>query len=72
MEQRMAEKVVKIEGKTCGHCEGRVSTEIMAIPGVESVVASAEKALATITSELEISGDAIESAVRAAGYSVVH
>jgi copper chaperone len=68
----MAEKTVNIKGMTCGHCEGRVSAEIMAIPGVLGVVASAEKAQATITSELEISGDAIESAVRAAGYSLVH
>jgi copper chaperone CopZ len=68
----MAEKTVAIKGMTCGHCEGRVSTEIMAIPGVVAVVASAEKAHAIITSDLEISGDAIESAVRAAGYSLVH
>ena len=68
----MAEKTFNIKGMTCGHCEGRVTAEIMAIPGVLGVVASAEKANATITSELEISGDAIESAVRAAGYSLVH
>jgi copper chaperone CopZ len=68
----MAEKIVVIKGMTCGHCEGRVSTEIMAIPGVLAVVASAEKAHAIITSDLEISSDAIDSAVRAAGYSLVH
>ena len=68
----MAEKTVEIKGMTCGHCEGRVNAEIMAIPGVVGVVVSAEKAHAIITSELEISGDAIESAVRAAGYSLVH
>ena len=68
----MSEKTVAIKGMTCGHCEGRVNTEIMAIPGVIGVVASAEKAQAIITSDLEISGDAIETAVRAAGYSLVH
>ena len=67
----MAEKTVASKGMTCGHCEGRVNAEIMAIPGVLAVVASAEKAQAIITSESEISGDAIESAVRAAGYSLV-
>ena len=67
----MSEKTVAIKGMTCGHCEGRVNTEIMAIPGVIGVVVSAEKAHAIITSESEISGDAIESAVRAAGYSLV-
>jgi copper chaperone CopZ len=68
----VSEKTVAIKGMTCGHCEGRVNTEIMAIPGVNSVVVSAEKAHAIITSESEISGDAIESAVRAAGYSLLH
>ncbi len=68
----MSEKTVAIKGMTCGHCEGRVNTEIMAIPGVIGVVVSADKAHAIITSESEISGDAIESAVRAAGYSLVH
>jgi copper chaperone CopZ len=68
----MVEKTVQIKGMTCGHCEGRVSKEIMAIPGVTGVEVSAEKAQAIITSDLEISGDAIETAVRAAGYSLVH
>ena len=68
----MAEKTVNVKGMTCGHCEGRVSAEILAIPGVTGVTVSAEKAQAIITSDLEISGDAIETAVRAAGYSLVH
>jgi len=71
-ELEMADKTVEIKGMTCGHCEGRVNAEIMAIPGVLGVVVSAEKANAIITSELEISADAIENAVQAAGYSLVH
>ena len=68
----MSEKTVAIKGMTCGHCEGRVNTEIMAIPGVIGVVASAEKANAIINSDSEISKDAIERAVQAAGYSLLH
>jgi len=56
---------------TCGHCEGRVSKEILAIPGVTGVVASAEKANAVLTSDSEISQDSIMRAVQAAGYSVL-
>lgn len=67
----MAEKIFDIRGMTCGHCEGRVSAEIMAIPGVIGVVANAEKANAVIISELEVSHDAIQRAVQAAGYSLV-
>lgn len=67
----MSEVVVNIKGMTCGHCEGRVTTELMNIPGVTKVQASAEKAHATIESDAPISADAIEFAVRAAGYSVL-
>jgi copper chaperone CopZ len=67
----MAEKVVSIKGMTCGHCEGRVSTEILSIPGVTSVIASAEKANAVIISDSEISQDAVQRAVLAAGYSLL-
>ena len=68
----MAEETVEIKGMTCGHCEGRVNAEIMAIPGVIGVVASAEKANAVINSDSEISKDEIERAVQAAGYSLIH
>ena len=67
----MEEKSVAIKGMTCGHCEGRVSKEILSIPGVIGVSASADKGNAIITSNLEISEDAIERAVQAAGYSLL-
>ncbi|MFM1758545.1 MAG: hypothetical protein RL193_1122 [Actinomycetota bacterium] len=68
----MNEKIVAIKGMTCGHCEGRVSKELSAIPGVIEVSASAEQANAIIKSELEISDSDIERAVQSAGYSVLH
>jgi len=67
----MAEKTFGIKGMTCGHCEGRVSKEIMAIPGVIKVVASAENGNAIISADSEIPQDSIERAVQAAGYSIV-
>lgn len=67
----MSEQVIKIEGMTCGHCEGRVTTELMKIAGVTQVVASSANANATITADTEIDAQAIDSAVREAGYSVV-
>lgn len=67
----MSEQVIKIEGMTCGHCEGRVTTELMKIAGVTQVVASSADAKATITADSEIDAQAIDSAVREAGYSVV-
>ncbi len=64
------EITVAIKGMTCGHCEGRVSKELLSIPGVTSVTASAENANATITSSIEISPELIEFAVNEAGYSI--
>ena len=70
-QKNMEEKSVAIKGMTCGHCEGRVSKEISSIPGVIGVSASADNGNAIITSNLEISEDAIERAVQAAGYSLL-
>jgi len=68
----MGEQIVKIKGMTCGHCEGRVTKELLSIPGVISVVASAEKATAVITADQQLTSAQIDSAVVAAGYSVIN
>jgi len=64
-------KTFEIKGMTCGHCEGRVTSEILKIPGVKEVIASAEKANVIVESEVEISRESIELAVKKAGYSLV-
>jgi len=64
-------KTFEIKGMTCGHCEGRVTSEILTIPGVKEVIASAEKANVIVESEVEISRESIELAVKKAGYSLV-
>ena len=64
-------KTFEIKGMTCGHCEGRVTSEILTIPGVTEVIASAEKANVMVESEAEISQESIQIAVQRAGYSVV-
>ncbi len=64
-------KTFEIKGMTCGHCEGRVTSEILTIPGVKEVIASAEKANVMVESDAEISQESIELAVKKAGYSLV-
>jgi copper chaperone len=64
-------KTFEVKGMTCGHCEGRVTSEILRIPGVTEVIASAEKANVIVESEAEISQESVELAVQRAGYSVV-
>jgi copper chaperone CopZ len=65
-------KTFEIKGMTCGHCEGRVTSEILTIPGVTEVIASAEKANVMVESEAEISQESIQIAVQRAGYSVIN
>ena len=67
----MSEQVISIKGMTCGHCEGRVTAELLKISGVTAVIASAEKANATITAEAPVDSQSIDTAVRQAGYSVL-
>jgi copper chaperone len=64
-------KTYEIKGMTCGHCEGRVTTEILTISGVEQVIASAEKANVIIESDSEISQESVQLAVQRAGYVLV-
>jgi copper chaperone CopZ len=66
----MSTTTIAIKGMTCGHCEGRVTTELKKIEGVTEVVASAESANAIITSTAEIAPTSIETAVVAAGYKL--
>jgi copper chaperone len=67
----MSEQVINIKGMTCGHCEGRVTAELLKISGVTAVVASAEKANATITADGALDPQLVDSAIRQAGYSVI-
>ena len=68
----MAETTVKIIGMTCGHCEGRVNTELGKIAGVTNVKASASDSHAVITSDGALDSELISQAVIAAGYHLAH
>ena len=62
---------VKIKGMTCGHCEGRVNTELGKISGVTEVKAVAADGVAVITSSEALNSEEISQAVITAGYKVV-
>ncbi|QSY51872.1 heavy-metal-associated domain-containing protein [Streptomyces griseocarneus] len=62
--------VYKVTGMTCGHCEGSVSREVSAIPGVTSVKAVAATGLLTITSTGTPDDEAVRAAVDEAGYEL--
>ncbi|MDB1086795.1 heavy-metal-associated domain-containing protein [Streptomyces sp. ACA25] len=61
----------KISGMTCGHCEGAVSSEVAALPGVTEAKAEAATGLLTVTSESPLTEEALRGAVDEAGYELV-
>jgi copper chaperone CopZ len=68
----MTVTTVKIKGMTCGHCEGRVNTELGKLIGVTEVKASADAAEAVITSSSELDSEQVSAAIIAAGYRVIN
>lgn len=65
------EKIYKVEGMMCGHCEAHVKEAVSAIKGVESVTASHETGEVKVISSKEIKSKDIEKAVTKAGYTFV-
>lgn len=63
-------KLMKIEGMSCMHCQKRVESALNAIEGVSAAV-SLENHSAAITLSKEVSDDILTKAVSDAGYDVV-
>ena len=62
---------IKIQGMSCGHCEGKVNTELGKLLGVSEVKAVATEGIAIITSTDTLNADEVSRAVSTAGYQVV-
>jgi len=70
-EAQSLEKVIKIEGLMCGHCESTVKTALEAIPEVEEAVASHVAGNAIVTLKADVADEVLKKAVEGAGY-IVH
>ncbi|AZM62189.1 MULTISPECIES: heavy-metal-associated domain-containing protein [unclassified Streptomyces] len=62
--------VYKVSGMSCGHCEGAVSGELSALPGVSSVTAVASSGEVTVVSAAPLDEAAVRAAVDEAGYEL--
>ncbi|AZM89236.1 MULTISPECIES: heavy-metal-associated domain-containing protein [Streptomyces] len=62
--------VYKVTGMTCGHCEGAVTAELTALPGVTSVKAVAATGEVTVESQAPLSEEDVRAAVDEAGYEL--
>jgi len=65
------EKIMKIEGIMCGHCEARVKKALEALPGVVSAEASHETGIAKVTLSEDVADDVLKKAVEDQDYAVI-
>lgn len=59
-----------VTGMTCGHCASSVTEEIKQIDGVDDVSVDLGTGAVTVTADQPVSADAVDAAVRRAGYQV--
>lgn len=66
----MSSATYQVTGMSCGHCEGAVSAELSALPGVHEVKAQASTGLVTVVSDAPLDEAAVRAAVDEAGYEL--
>ncbi len=61
----------RVEGMTCEHCVRAVTTELVILPGVQSVDVDLETGAVTVTSNGPLDESVVREAVDEAGYELV-
>lgn len=70
-EKKTMEKIIKIEGMMCPHCEARVKQLLEDIDGVETAVTSHTDGTATMTLSKNIPDDTFKTVIENAGYKFI-
>jgi len=70
-EKKAMEKVIRIEGMMCPHCEARVKSLLEEIDGVTEAVTSHTEGTATMKLSKEIPDDAFRAVIENAGYKFI-
>ena len=66
----MIKTIMKIDGMTCGMCEGHVCDAIRkAVPSAKKVTASRSKKEASFLTEGAVNNDSLKAAIDATGYT---
>lgn len=66
----MSTATYTVSGMTCGHCVSSVTEEISEVAGVTDVSVDLPTGAVTVTSDGELSADAVRAAVQEAGYEI--
>ena len=70
-EDMKMEKIYKVEGMMCPHCEAHVVKAVEKVSGVDSVIASHIEGTVKVSYIGEISDEAVREAITEAGYTVI-
>jgi len=70
-EEEKMEKILKIEGMMCPHCEAHVKKALEALPGVAEALPSHEKKQAIVRLTADVSDELLKETVEKAGYRVL-
>ena len=70
-EEKNMEKIMKIKGMMCKHCEARVKNALEALPEVSEAVVNHKKDTAKVKLAVEISDEVLKKAVEDQGYPVL-
>lgn len=65
------EKIIKIEGMSCGHCEKRVKNALENLGGIEIIEISASKDQAKLKLSDSITVDQVKETIEDVGYDVM-
>lgn len=71
MEDKKMEKIMKIEGMMCQHCEARVKKTLEDLDGVENAAVDHEKDQAVVTLKDNVGDDILKKAVEDQDYTVI-
>ena len=71
MEKNDMEKMIRVDGMMCHHCEMRVENALLALDGVGSVKADHEKKEVRVTLEKDVSDALLRSTIEKEGYKVL-
>ncbi len=70
-EKKTMEKIIKIEGMMCPHCEARVKQLLEEIDGVETAVTSHKEGTASLSLTKDVSDDVFKKVITDAGYKMI-
>ncbi len=70
-EVKTMEKIFKVDGMMCPHCEAHVTEKVMELPGVSKVVASHTEKTVVVTLTDDVADSLIIETIQAQGYQVL-